>query len=250
MYEAGPNGTLLVGRNIEYFNALERNMRAVTTVDRDGVSVQGVQRFIRYSLPEDSAVWGMRLAARLEHPIRPGAIYFPGEVRGVRLFQPEERTIYFWNGDTLDPMLPNSGRELRYIWKQDEEGERWLSAQELDDSNGPVGTADYHIRRSGCLAWQYDSVAVVHCKPEITFEEKEPGLVFVLVNGELVHAWPEAAYAEMSPDTHHYLLATMVQGAESALLFTTGDLLVYRDHGWDLRVESMGAQEVSMDVRR
>ena len=249
MYELGPNGTLLVGHNIESFEALEHSLRTVTAVDRNGVRMQEVERLTRYNPPHDSTQWATRLAARLEEPVRPGALYFPGEVHGLQLFEPEERTVYFWGGDTLDPMLLSGGRDLRYIWKADPTGECHLAIQELNDHHVPHEVTSYHIRRSACMAWQRDSVAVVHCKPDMAFENKEPAIVFVLVNGEAVHVWREPAYADMSPTTHHYLLATLVQGKETALLFTTGEMLVYRNHDWNLRVQAARVPEVSMIAR-
>lgn len=250
MHVPGPNGTLLVGRNIEVFAAMERSLRTVTVIDRAGVRVEEVKGFVHYTAPYGGVHWSPHLAARLDHEVRPGGLYFPGEVQGVQLFAPGERTVYFWGGDTLDPLLLNAGRDLRYIWNADSTGERTLAVQELNDHYAPRAVTNYHIRRSGCHAWQGDSVAVVHCRPDVAYEEREPAFVFVLVNGELVHAWGEPAHAEMGPGTHHYLLATLAQGPESALLFTTGEMLVQRDHHWRLRVDATPDGELSMIKRR
>lgn len=243
LHEAGPGGTLLLGDNIETFAILERSLRTVTIVAPGAVDVQRVRRFMRYRPDgDDATAWPTHLAARLERPVEPGAVYLEGDVKGIVPFRPEERTAYFWQGDTLAPMLLAGGRDLRYIWKADANGEHMLVLQELNDHNVPREVTNYHVRRPGCRAQQHDSVAVVHCAPDDAYATVEPAIVFVLVNGEPVHAWRERADAD--PSQRHRLLATLSQGDERMLIFSTGEVLLRTPHRWSWKARMPMGQDM------
>ncbi|HRH36803.1 MAG TPA: hypothetical protein PK760_00570 [Flavobacteriales bacterium] len=234
MHEAGPGGTLLLADNIESIAGIEASLRSVTVISPGLVEVQRIHRFLRFNPPGDSAMWPTRLAARLDGPVRQGMLYLEGEVSDIDLFEPEDRSVYFWSGDTLDPLILSGGRDLRYIWKSESDGDRWLVAQELNDANVPRDVTTYHIARSGCRTEQRDSVAVVYCGPD-DIHAVEPAFVFVLVNGEAVHAWREPSDAQRYPERNHRLLAAISRGSESALYFTTGEVLSYKRHRWVLK---------------
>ncbi len=231
-HTAGPDATLLLGDKVESFTGQERSLREVTSVGPEGVMVQRVRQFKRYTPAGDSSAWHTHLAARLDRPVQAGTLYFEGIVPGIEPFIADARTVHFWQSDTLEPMIRVGGRDLRYIWRMDESGDRTLVLHELNYNYMPREVTSYHIKRSGCRAEQNDSVAVIHCLPDEGHLASEPAFVFVMVNGQPVHVWRERADAKEDTTVRHRLLATLAQDSERALLFSTGEVLAYKPHRW------------------
>jgi hypothetical protein len=225
----GPKSTLVVAEAQELFPAIERGERVYTAVLRGAVRHDTVQRYVRCAPVIGTAACQLHLAAKLDRPVEPGTVYLPGTVSDLRPFMPEKRRIYFWGTDTLDPVLPSEGRSLRCIWRPDGYGDRVLLVQEFDAQESVRTERLYHIRRSTCAASQCDSIAVVRCPPDYRHAGTEPVFVLALVNGQLVQVWREPADAP-----GRELLAVRDHAGRRALVFSTGDVLQQKRHGWSL----------------
>ena len=225
----GPGGTLVVSEAQEFFPAIERGVHAYTAVLTGALRSDTVRRYVRIAPQHGSETWRAQLAAKLDRPVEPGTVYLPGAVSDLRPFMPEKRRIYFWGTDTLDPVLPSEGRSLRCIWRPDGYGDRVLLVQEFDAQESVRTERLYHIRRSTCAASQCDSIAVVRCPPDHRHAGTEPVFVLALVNGQLVQVWREPADAP-----GRELLAVRDHAGRRALVFSTGDVLQQKRHGWSL----------------
>lgn len=136
--------------------------------------------------------------------------------------------------DTLIPLTAHPNALTRYIWTdhglevQSEQYGTWRT-------NGI-----HHVKRSTCVTMARDSLKLMRCSPHAGYRGTEPSVTLLFVQDRLVSAFQDNRGTGLDTwgifdRTPRAQAITIRAGSEEAVILSSGEVLVRRPSGWELR---------------